>query len=193
MALTIVAISGSPRKGGNTELLCKKALESASKHGCKTEFISLRAKNIKGCIACGKCWEKKDGKCHGIKDDFHEVWEKMKSAHGLVLASPTYFGSCTAELKALMDRAGNVSMANDYILAGKAGAPIVTARRAGAMTTYSQIAIWYPINGMILVGSSYWNVGFGLEKGEVEKDEEALETVEKFGANLAQVVKKLFA
>lgn len=191
MSPRIVAVVGSPRRGGNTETLAKLALEVAGEDGCSTELVLLHGKNIRGCIACGKCWVKKDGQCHGTKDDFQAVWEKIKTADGLILASPTYFGSCTAELKAVMDRAGSVSKANGGILDGKAGGPIVVARRAGAMTTYSQIAMFYPINGMILVGSTYWNVGFGREKGEVNKDEEAIETITTFGRNLAKLLKKI--
>ena len=131
MAPRIIAVVGSPRKGGNTEILCNVALEAAAKEGCLTELVPLRGKSVRGCIACGKCWEKKDGACHGPGDDFHAVWEKIKAADGIILASPTYFGSATAELKAVMDRSGNVSMANGYLLAGKAGGPIVVARRAG--------------------------------------------------------------
>lgn len=191
MAPRIVAVVGSPRKGGNSETLCNLALDAAKKEGCSTELIPLRGKNIRGCIACGKCFEKKDGLCHGTKDDFQGVWEKIKTADGIIMASPTYFGSASPEIKAVMDRSGMVSKANGELLAGRAGGPIVVARRAGAMTTYSQIALWYPINGLILVGSSYWNVGFGREKGEVKKDKEAAETIAKFGANLAKLLIKI--
>ncbi len=191
MTPRIVAICGSPRKDGNTETLVKIALEVAKAEGCKTKFISLRGKKIHGCISCFKCVEKKDGRCHGPKDDFHPIFEAIKEADGLILASPVYFASATAEIKAVMDRAGMTSKANDELLAGKVGGPIVAARRAGTVNTYSQLAMFWPINGMILVGSTYWNVGFGLMPGEVNKDEEGLKTVEGFGKNLANLLKKL--
>jgi len=191
MAPSIVAICGSPRKGGNTETLVKVALEAAKKEGVKTKFISLRGKKLRGCIACFKCLEKKDSKCHGPRDGFHPIFEEIKKADGLILASPVYFASATAEIKAVMDRAGMTSKANAELLAGKAGGPIVAARRAGGVNTYSQLAMFWPINGMILVGSTYWNVGFGLSPGDVNKDEEGLVTVETFGSNLAKLLKKL--
>jgi len=189
--LRILAICGSPRKSGNTEFLVKTALDAAEAEGLKTEFISLRGKTLHGCIACFKCFDKKDRRCHGPKDDFHPIFEKIKEADGLILASPVYFASATAEIKAVMDRAGMTAKANEELLAGKVGGPVVAARRAGAVNTYSQLAMFYPINGMILVGSGYWNVGFGLEPGDVKKDEEGLFTVKRFGQNLAKVIKKL--
>jgi multimeric flavodoxin WrbA len=191
MSLRILAICGSPRKSGNTETLVKVALKAAEQEGMQTDFISLRGKTLHGCIACFKCFDKTDLRCHGPKDDFHPILERIKQADGLILASPVYFASATPEIKAVMDRAGMVSKANGSFLAGKAGGPIVAARRAGAVNTYSQLAMFYPINGMILVGSTYWNVGFGLEPGDVNEDEEALLTVEQFGKNLAGVIKKL--
>lgn len=191
MKPNIVAIVGSPRKNGNTEYLVKTALDAAEKEDAKTKLISLRGNKLRGCIACFKCAEKKDGQCHGVKDDFQNIFEKIKESDGLILASPVYFASATAEIIAVMGRAGMVSKTNGELLAGKCGGPIVAARRAGAVNTYSQLAMFYPINGMILVGSTYWNVGFGLQPGDAAKDEEARITMDNFGTRLARVIKKL--
>ncbi len=191
MAPEILAICGSPRKGGNTETLAKTALEAAEAEGAGTKFISLRGKKLKGCIACFKCAEKKDEKCHGTQDDFGEIYEEIKKADGLILASPVYFAGPCSEIKAVIDRSGLVSKVNGNLLAGKAGGPIAAARRAGAVNTYTQLALFYPINGLILVGSTYWNVGFGMEPGESKGDDEGVETMKNFGANLAKLLIKL--
>jgi len=191
MAPEILAICGSPRKGGNTETLVRAALEAAEAEGARTEFISLRGKKINGCIACYKCVEKKDAKCHGSNDDFGEIYEQIKKADGLILASPVYFAGPCSQIKAVVDRAGMVSKANGNLLAGKAGGPIAAARRAGTVNTYAQLALFYPINGMILVGSTYWNVGFGTQPGESGGDDEGVATMKNFGANLAKLLMKL--
>lgn len=191
MAPEILAICSSPRKGGNTETLVKTALEAAEAEGARTRFISLRGKKINGCLSCFKCAEKKDEKCHGAKDDFGEIYEAIKKADGLILASPVYFAGPCSQIKAVIDRAGLVSKVNGNLLAGKAGGPIAAARRAGAVNTYAQLALFYPINGMTLVGSTYWNVGFGMQPGDVKGDDEGLQTMKNFGANLAKLLIKL--
>ena len=187
----ILAIVGSPRKGGNTETLVRAALAAAKEEGATTKMISLRNKKVEGCRARFKCGEKKDAKCHGVKDDFGPIFEEIKKADGIIFASPVYFGSATPAIKAVMERAGMTSKRNGELLAGKVGGPIVAARRAGTLNTYSQLAMFYPINGMILVGADYWNIGYGLEPGSVKNDKDAFVTVEKFGANLARLLKKL--
>ena len=89
--MKIIGINGSPRRGGNTEILIKTVFEELEKEGIETEFIQLGGKLVHGCKACGKCREIKDGRCH-IKNDFlNEVIAKMVEADGMILGSPTYF------------------------------------------------------------------------------------------------------
>jgi multimeric flavodoxin WrbA len=115
----------------------------------------------------------------------------MAQADGIILGSPTYFSMMTPELKALIDRAGYVSMSNDGMFTRKVGAAVVAVRRTGAMPTFDAINHFFLISEMIIPGSSYWNVGFGRAKGDVEKDEEGLETMETLGKNMAWLLKKL--
>ncbi len=103
-----------------------------------------------------------------------------------------YYGSATAQLKALMDRTGHIS-GSRRVFARKVGGPLVVARRAGQNFTFAQIMYWFHILGFFMPGSTYWNIAFGREKGEVSEDEEGLRTAWNFGKNIAFLVKKLKA
>lgn len=185
--MKVIAIIGSPRRNGNTEILAAHTLKAIEEEGIATELVHLAGLDIKPCTACMVCTKKEE--C-SIKDDFAPVYEKMKEAQGIILASPVYFGSCTALLKALIDRAGYVSRYSQNAFKGKIGGPLVVARRAGQNFTVAQLDLWFNIVGMTVPGSSYWNVAFGREKGEVTKDEEGMQTLWNFGKNMALLLKQ---
>lgn len=153
--------------------------------------MQVGGKRIHGCTACGKCYEKKDKKCIIDKDIVNECIEKMLEADGIILASPTYFADLTPELKALIDRAGFVAKANNEMFRHKVGAAVVAVRRAGSIHVFDSINHFFTISQMIIPGSSYWNMGMGLAEGEVEKDEEGIQTMQTLGQNMAWLLKKL--
>jgi len=189
--MKVVAFNGSARKDGNTALVAKKCLAELEAEGIQTELVQLAGKKVRGCIACFKCMEKKNRRCAVDKDDVNEYIEKMLGADGIVLASPTYFADITPEIKALIDRSGMVSRANGDMLQRKVGAALVVARRAGSIHAFDSINHFFFISQMIVPGSSYWNVAFGREKGEVEKDEEGMSTAANLGKNMAWLLKKI--
>ncbi|MFC1860327.1 flavodoxin family protein [Chloroflexota bacterium] len=184
-----IGIVGSPRKGGNTEILTGHTLKAIEEEGLDTELIRLAGLDIRPCDACNAC--KNEERCH-IDDDLLLVYNKMKEAEAIILASPVYYGSATAQLKALMERTGYISRSGKPF-AGKVGGPLVVARRAGHNFTFAQIIYWFHILGFFMPGSTYWNVAFGREKGEVNEDKEGLEIAWNFGKNVAFLVKKLKA
>ena len=116
---------------------------------------------------------------------------KMREADGVILGSPTYFADITSEMKALVDRVGFVSRANGCFLRRKVGAAVIAVRRAGALHAFDSLNHFFLINEMIVPGSSYWNLGVGREKGEVERDEEGMRTMTTLGENMAWVMKKV--
>ena len=183
----VIAISGSPRKGGNTDTLLELALSTLGEHGIDTEFVSLSGKNIKTCTACMGCVN--TNRCV-LDDDFDPIYRKMLAADGIIVGSPVYFGSATGEMTALLDRAGYVSRKNGNLFSRKAGGPVVVARRIGQNFTLSQLLMWYMINGMIVPGSSYWNIAFGSHEFDVMSDEEGVRTIRTFAENLAWLLKK---
>ncbi|HET6352599.1 MAG TPA: flavodoxin family protein [Coriobacteriia bacterium] len=189
--MKVVAVNGSARKGGNTTALINAAFAPLIEAGHKCELIELAGKDVRGCTACRKCFEKKDGRCHGRKDFGNEVIEKIMAADALLLGSPTYFADVTTELKAIIDRAGFVGRACPHLLARKPGAGIVAVRRAGAIHVLDTINHFFLISQMLIVGSSYWNIGIGREKGEVEGDAEGMGTMKRLGENLAWSLERL--
>ncbi|MCE5324239.1 flavodoxin family protein [bacterium] len=188
-----IAICGSPRKDGNTQILLSRCLARLERDGIDIELIPLRGKTIKPCIACGMCGQRKDGTCSIKDDDFHEIFGAMKEADIIIVGSPVYFGSATPQTMALLDRAGYVSRSNGNYFSRKIGGPIAVARRAGQNFTYAQLMYWFTINDMIVPGSSYWNIAIGRAPGEVEDDEEGLSTIDRFAENLSWLANKLLS
>ena len=188
--MKVLAINGSPRKDGNTAALINHALAAVEKEGIETESISLAGKKLHGCIACYKCAENKDRRCV-IDDDVNGLIEKMLEADAIVLGSPTYFANVSSEMKALIDRAGLVTRVNGDLLKRKVGAAVVAVRRAGSVTAFDAINHFFLIEQMIVPGSIYWNMGIGMNKGDVEGDEEGVSTMKTLGENIAWLLKAL--
>jgi multimeric flavodoxin WrbA len=189
--MKVIAFNGSPRKDGNTRRLIDKAFEALKKEGIETELAQVGGNLIHGCSACYSCFNKKNGKCAQEDDIVNDCIEKMRQADGIILGSPTYFADLTPEMKALIDRAGFVTRSNEHFLRRKVGAAVVAVRRVGAIHTFDSINHFFLINQMIIAGSSYWNIGMGREKGDVEKDEEGMRTMSILGENMAWLMKKL--
>ena len=179
--MKVVAINGSPRKEGNTRLLLEKVLEPLAKAGWETEILQVGGRNIHGCRACGRCMEQQDNQCGSGKDDFNPIYERMAAADAIILGSPTYFSDVTAEMKALIDRSGFVAMANGCAFAGKVGAAVVAVRRGGATHAFDSMNHLFFISQMIVPGSTYWNMGYGLEPGQVAEDAEAMRNMGHLG------------
>jgi multimeric flavodoxin WrbA len=189
--MKVVAVSGSARKGGNTAQLIQTVFVPLRDAGIECELIELAGMDIRGCTACLRCSKELDGQCHGRQDFGNEIIDALFAADGIVLASPVYFGDVSSELKAVIDRAGYVSRANGNALARRPGAAVVAARRAGALHAFDTINHFFLIGEMLVVGSSYWNIGVGREIGEVGSDEEGLRTMTRLGENLAWVLAML--
>ena len=189
--MKVVAFNGSPRKDGNTVCLINHVFAALNAGGVETEMVQLGGCLIHGCTACYQCFGKKNGRCVLDNDIVNDCIEKMRQADGIILASPTYFADITPELKALIDRAGLVSIANDRFLKRKAGAAVIAVRRGGAIHAFDTINHFFLIGEMIIPGSCYWNQGVGREKGEVENDEEGIRTMKILGENMAWLLKKL--
>jgi multimeric flavodoxin WrbA len=191
--MKVVAFNGSARKDGNTAIMIKQVFGELEKEGIETEMVQLSGQEIRGCIACYKCFENKNKRCSVKTDIANDCIEKMLVADGIILASPTYFADVSAELKALIDRAGLVAKANNDMFARKVGAAVVAVRRGGSIHAFDSMNHFFLISQMIIPGSCYWNMSFGLEKGDVEKDDEGLRTMQILGQNMAWLLKKIKA
>jgi multimeric flavodoxin WrbA len=189
--IKVVAFNGSARKGGNTAILLKYALKELEIEGIETELVEMSGKKIHGCLACRECSKRKDNRCGQTGDMGNEYIEKMMQADGILLGSPTYVADVTPEIKALMDRACLVSGANGGLFRRKVGAAVVVARRGGAIHAFDSLNHFFLISEMISPGSSYWNIGYGREIGDAEKDEEGIRIMKTLGKNMAWLLKKI--
>ncbi|HRS93619.1 MAG TPA: flavodoxin family protein [Methanolinea sp.] len=191
--MRVVAFNGSPRKGGNTERLLKRVLSVLDGEGIQTELVHIGGEKVHGCTACGKCFANQDGRCVFDDDIINECIGKMAAADGILIGSPTYFADVSPETKALIDRAGFVAMANGRMFSRKVGAAVVAVRRAGGIHVFDTINHFFGISNMFTVGSIYWNIGFGLNPGDVEQDDEGMMTMEALGRNMAWIIRKIKA
>ncbi len=190
--MKVVAINGSARKDGNTAILLNLVLGEVQAENIETEMIQLAGERISGCIACYQCMKTKDHRCAVQTDRVNDYLEKMREAEGILMGSPTYIADVTASLKAILERATIVCRANGGdMFKRKAGASIVAVRRAGAIQAFNGMNAFFLINQMIVVGSSYWNVGIGRNVGEVNSDLEGVQTMKALGQNMAWVLKKI--
>jgi multimeric flavodoxin WrbA len=186
--MKVVAFNGSPRKDGNTTLLINHLLRELEHEGIETELVQLSEKEIRGCIACFKCHENQDRQCAVKEDAANEYIEKITAAQGIVLGSPVYFQDVTPEMKALIDRAGFVGLANGKMYRNKVGASLACFRRSGGMHTVDAMNHFFLSNEVIIVGRA---LGVGREKGEVAKDEEGVQIASSLGQRMAWVLKRL--
>ncbi len=189
--MKVVAFNGSPRKGGNTERLLGYVLGVLEREGIATECVRIGGRRIHGCTACQECFENQDQRCVIGTDLVNSCIAKMVEANGILIGSPTYFADLTPETKALIDRAGFVGMANGGLYRRKVGAAVVAVRRAGGIHVYDSINHFFGISNMFTVGSTYWNIGLGLEPGDVEGDQEGIRTMENLGENMAWLLHRI--
>lgn len=189
--MKVVAFNGSPRKDGNTAMLLRKVLSPIARAGIDTEMVQVGGQAVRGCLACYHCMEVKDKQCAIKSDPVNEWIAKMVEADAIIMGSPSYFSGMTPELKALIDRAGLVAVANDRMFSRKVGAAVAAHRRGGAVNVVDSINHLFLMSRMIVPGSTYWNFGVGLEPGDVANDEEATQNMHDLGETIMWLVKSL--
>ncbi len=171
--MKITGISGSPNSGGNNEKIIDLALSIAKEKGYETEKILLSKLKVSPCNDCGTCRKSKD--CP-IEDDMADICEKLESSDAILVSSPVYFGSVSAQVKALFDRS-ILLRRNGFLLKGKVGGAFAVggSRNGGQEFTIQAIHSWMHIHGMLVVGDMSHFGGTALRP--VESDEVGLKTV----------------
>ena len=189
--MRVVAFNGSPRGDSNTAILIRHVFAELQEEGIETEMVPLAGKPLRGCLGCYKCYINQDRRCVQARDALNSHVEKMIGADAIILGSPVFVASVPAEMKALIDRAVMVNKANGGLLRRKVGAAVVAVRRGGMVTAFDTLNHFFLLSEMIVPGSSYWSFAFGLEKGDVDRDREGIQTMQVLGRNMAWLLKKL--
>lgn len=192
--MKVIGINGSSRKDGNTAILIRTVFEELQKNGIDTELIQLPEVNIDPCKMCegGKCLAcLEKGACVFTHDDFHVIFEKIKEADGLVLGSPVYGADISSKMKSFIDRLGIASLGDAKVLQHKPGAAVSAVRRAGGMTAVDALNHFMLFREMLVVGSTYWNMVYGKDVGDVLNDDEGMANMRNIGENMAWLLKKL--
>ena len=183
--MNVLMINGSPRINGNTTIALEEMRKAFDEEGVNTEIIQGGNKDVRGCIACGRCAEL--GKC--VFDDIvNELAPKFEKADGLVIASPVYFASANATLIAVLDR---LFYSTHFDKTMKVGASVVCARRGGCSATFDELNKYFTITNMPIASSQYWNSIHGRAQGEASRDEEGKQTMRVLARNMAFLMKSI--
>ena len=183
--MKILMLNGSPRPHGNTALALNEMAQVFAAEGMETELIQLGNRDIRGCIACGRCAEL--GRC--VFDDLvNEIAPKFEACDGLVVGSPVYYASANATLVAFLTR---LFYSTPFDKSMKVGACVVAARRGGLSATFDELNKFFTISGMPVAPSQYWNSVHGREAGEAAQDAEGLQTMRTLARNMAFLVKSI--
>lgn len=187
--MKVIGINGSARKDGNTAMIMQVVLDELKKAGITTALLQLAGQEIKPCRGCFACKGKKQ--CIIQDDVFHDYWQSMVAAEGILLGSPVYSADVSATMKALLERAGVIAATNPGLLQHKVGAAVVAVRRGGGMTAVDTLNHFFLNKEMILPGSTYWNIVYGKDIGDVQGDEEGMANMRNLGKNMAWLLKRM--
>ena len=183
--MKVLLINGSPKANGNTALALSEMAKVFEEQGIEAELIHVGNKNIRGCVACGHCYEA--GKC--VFDDLvNAVAPKFEAADGIVVGSPVYYAGPNATLLAFLDR---LFYSTGFDKTMKVGAAAVVCRRGGASATFDRLNKYFTISGMPVASSYYWNSVHGMKPGEAQQDEEGLRTMRALARNMAFLMKSI--
>lgn len=187
--MKVIGINGSSRKDGNTAIIIGKVFDKLNKEGIETELIQLADYEIQPCRGCFAC--KGRGNCLFTKDGFAEIFSRMVKADGIILGSPVYSADVSAKMKAFLERGGVVVATNPELLRHKVGVSVAAVRRGGGMTTVDTMNHFMLNKEMIVVGSTYWNMVYGKDIGDVLSDDEGVANIHNLGENMAWLIKRL--
>ena len=183
--MKVLMLNGSPRVNGNTAVALREIEAVFAREGIETETVQVGQRDIRGCIACGKCGQL--GKC--VFDDIvNELAPKFQAADGLVVASPVYYASANPTLVALLDR---LFYSTGFDKTMKVGASVVCARRGGCSATFDELNKFFTISGMPIASSQYWNSIHGLSKGEADQDGEGKQIMRTLARNMSFLMKSI--
>lgn len=181
----VLLINGSPRKDGNTFLALSEVAKTLNNEGIEAEVAWIGVKPVRGCIACGKCHETRNGRCAFDDDICNTMIEKMNAADALVVGAPVYYGQPAGQLLALIQRTFYAGAQVD----NKPAAAVAVCRRGGATAALQTLMMPFQLKNMPLVTSQYWKIVYGMNKGDARLDVEGMQTMRQLARNLAWLLK----
>jgi multimeric flavodoxin WrbA len=176
----VILLSGSPNAEGNTVQVLRECAKTIEQCGLEAEVISLAGMKLHDAM---------DFTSGG--DGFDAVIAKIKEADGLIVGSPVYWGTARAQMMTALQRIAMASAQQGHFLSRKVGGPIAVARRGGSTTSLAEMMMFFLANDMIVPGSTYWNIVFGQTPGQALQDEEGINTIRRFGENVAFLIRKI--
>lgn len=183
--MKVLLINGSPHSKGNTYIALTEMKKVFQENGIETEIVHVGNKDVRGCIACGTCFEK--GSC--VFDDIvNETAKKFEECDGLVVGTPVYYASANATLIAFLTR---LFYSTHFDKTMKVGAGIAVARRGGLSSTFDELNKFFTISGMPIASSQYWNSVHGRTQGEASQDAEGLQTMRTLARNMTFLMKSI--
>lgn len=187
--MKVLLINGSPHNTGCVARAFDEVERTLNENGVETERINIGNKDVRGCIACNYC--RTHGKCV-FNDAVNETAPKFAEADGLIVGTPVYYAGANGQLHAFMDRLF-YSTSGTINPAMKVGATVVSSRRAGSTSAFADLNMFFTMNSMPVVSSTYWNEVHGFSAADVEKDLEGLQTMRNLGRNMAFLIKGIAA
>lgn len=176
--MKVLMLNGSPRPNGNTSIALREMEKIFTQEGIETETVQVGGKDIRGCIACGKCAQ--NGRCV-FNDLVNETAPKLEACDGLVAGSPVYYASANATLLAFLAR---LFYSTHFDKTMKVGASVVVARRGGLSATFDELNKFFTISGMPVASGQYWNSIHGAAPGEAAQDAEGLQGMRTLARNM---------
>lgn len=189
--MKIIAFNGSPHKQGNTAGALEIAKKYFEANSVDFEIIQVGSNPIAGCTGCGWCFRNKNSQCVLGDEIINSSVEKIKSADGIILASPVHYSGIAGNMKSFLDRLYYVCGANGGLMRRKVGASIVAVRRSGGVATFDQLNHYHTISESVIASSNYWNVIHGTAPGEITEDLEGIQTIEILCENILWLLKSI--
>ena len=183
--MKILAISCSPRKQGNTEILLGEALKGAQSDGAEVELFSVSGKTIAPCDACGACNEA--GVCH-IKDDMQPLYGKILDADGIIFGAPIYFYNMAAQCKAVMDRTIALNH-TERKMANKVGGIVVVGASFGNIDAVKDLYFYFVSRRML---AANYVSAYGMAKGDVKSLEKGMKAAHDLGRQMVRLAEMHF-
>ena len=188
--MKVVAINGSPHHDGNTAYALGVMCDALRAEGIEAEILQVGGKIIRGCTACGYCWESEGNACVFKDDVVNEYARAMRAADGIVLGAPTYYAGIPGGMKSFLDR---VFFSSSRYFRHKVGTAVTAVRRAGGVDVVHQLMNYFNLAETVTPPSQYWTVVYGMDEGEAARDAEGVQTVRRNARAMAWLLRMIEA